>query len=142
MSSSSKSPIAEQYNHPFGHLFGKRVNLSADHDKVVFRAEETDKVLLREFLQWNKLLNEMYSTFTRKDLRQRYATEEQWQEEKKWYEEVVFKQFAVLKHFYQDRYEKYHELSQTYGVGQSMIAVMEKLLKDEVESILLDQKET
>jgi hypothetical protein len=137
MSSSKKSALSEQYNHPFGHLFGKRINLHPDLEKIIFRAEEKDKVMLRELAQWSYLLNQVYNSYVRKDLRRRYATEEQWEEERKWYEKTAFEMFAVLKFFYQDRYEKYHELSNVYGIGKDNIAIMERLLKEEVESILI-----
>ena len=138
MSSSKKSPLSEQYNHPFGHLFGKRINLHADIDKIIYRAEEEDKVMLRELAQWSYLMNNIYNTYSQMDLRRRYASEEQWAEERKWYESTAHQMFAVLKYFYQDRYDKYHELSKVYGVGRDNIEAIEKLLKGEAEKNLIE----
>lgn len=142
MSSSKNSPLSEQYNHPFGHLFGKRVNLHADIDKTIFRAEPEDQVMLRELAQWSKLMNDVYNAEVRKDIRKRYMTKEQHDgPEGEYWDKVIYQQFAVLKYFYQDRYEKYHELAKVYGVGKSYLEQMERLIKNEVEEILIDGEE-
>ena len=142
MSSSTKSPLSEQYNHPFGHLFGKRINLHADIDKAIFRAEEEDKVMLRELAQWSKLMNDVYNAELRKDLRQRYMTQEQLDgPEGEYWNKIIYQQFAVLKYFYQDRYEKYHELAKVYRIGESNLEMMERILKHEVEEILIEGEE-
>lgn len=126
--------MSEQYNHPFGHLFGKKVYLNANAEKIIYHAEEKDKVMLREFAQWSYLLNQVYNSYDRKGLEQNHNTEQQWPE---WYEKITYESFAVLKFFYQDRYEKYHELSEIYGIGKDNIAMMERLLKEEAENILI-----
>lgn len=142
MSSSTKSPLSEQYNHPFGHLFGKRVNLHADLDKLIFRAEEEDKVMLRELCQWNHLMNHVYGAEMRRDLRQRYMTTEQHQgSEGEYWDKIIYQQFAVLKYFYQDRYEKYHELARAYDVSTTNLEMMERILKNEVEEMLIKGEE-
>lgn len=146
MSSSKKSPtndLQKQYNHPFGHLFPKRINLQSDLEVKVFRAEETDKIWLREFLQWHKCMIELYSANDpmRKDLRSRFASEEQWKQEQEYYKTIAVQQFAVLKYFYQDRYEKYKEMAHVYHVGQEMIDVMERILRDDAEHVLIGEED-
>ena len=115
--------------------------LHPDVDKMIYRAEEADKADLRELAILIKQFNDIYSTFRTLDMRRRYASGQQWEHEKEIYDVTIPLKFKVAKEQYLNRRERYTELKKKYKYDSDQFEILEKLIKNEVEEILIGKEE-